>query len=81
MGAQIAAGGCGIGEEVAGQERVEIEDGVTVESDLVGIPDQEFDPVHAPTWAGSYRTTGCPFGQDESRRYRCDTPRYAAAWR
>jgi hypothetical protein len=39
------AGCCGIGEEVVGQERVEIEDGVAVEADLVGGADQELDRV------------------------------------
>src|SRR5260370_8454271 len=40
-----SAGCCGIGEEVVGQERVEIEDGVAVEADLVGGADQELDRV------------------------------------
>ena len=39
------AGCCRIGQEVIGQERVEIEDGVAVKADLVGGADQELDRV------------------------------------
>ena len=39
------AGRGGIGEEVVGEERVEIEDSVAVEADLVGGADQKLDRV------------------------------------